>query len=609
MQADKTDESAANTDLSHYSLGIYYKNLAQRERNAVERDVYLKKAIHNLKEAAATGKSLDRIYLHLSECYSQRQEYANSLEYAQKSLALDKTNIRVYNKIYHIYLKMKNNEAAAQILEQYLAVAPDSVQTQFILAEHYFKNMTALDKASEAYKKVINLSDRLPIEDFYKEQSYMSLGTIAYKKGEIQRAASFYQEVLNINRDNYEAIYFIALAQMELYNLPEAEKYSNIFLMKHPANRVINSILGRIYYLKDDIRALPCLAVSKNIGSMNGLLILGLYNELLRHDQAAERYLGPVIKYAPKTITAHIAMARINTRKKEAGQAFSEYVTAGILLYNNHLYEEARRVLNEALALNPSIPAVYYYMAKINEDTKHYSLALYYYKEANKLHPDNDLMIHIGYLYGVKKEYDKAIEFLNLVSSREPQNSRPYFFKGLMSLWQEDYPNAEKLFQQAISLDEKSETYYFYLAIVMDRMTKLDRAIASLEKAIKYNPKSARAYNYLGYLYADNNIKIDESLTLVQRALEIEPGNGAYTDSLGWVYYRKGSYKLALEKLLAAEEILRKSNTPDSVVYDHIGDVYLKLGNIEKALKYWSLSNDLVKSSTVAEKIKKYNNN
>jgi len=396
---------------------------------------------------------------------------------------------------------------------------------------------------------------------------------------------------------------------MELYNLQDAQKYSNMFLKKNPGNKVVNSILGRIYYLRDDIRALSCLTASKNTGTMSGLLTLGLYYELLHDDQAAEKYLVPVIKYAPKTITAHIGMARINARKKEASLAFKEYVTAGILLYNNHLYEEAQRVLNEALALNPSIPGVYYYMAKIHEDMNHYSLALYYYKEANRLLSDNDLMIHIGYLYGVKKDYAKAIEYLNLVSSREPKNPRPYFFKGLFSLWQEDYPNAEKLLQAAISLDDKSETYYFYLAIVMDRMTRLEQAIASLEKAIKYNPMSGRAYNYLGYLYADNNIKIEESLALIQKALEIEPGNGAYTDSLGWVYYRKGSYKLALEKLLTAEDILRKANSQDSVVYDHIGDVYLKLGNIENALKYWNLSNELMKSSAVEDKIKKHQNN
>jgi tetratricopeptide (TPR) repeat protein len=140
----------------------------------------------------------------------------------------------------------------------------------------------------------------------------------------------------------------------------------------------------------------------------------------------------------------------------------------------------------------------------------------------------------------------------------------------------------------------------------MEKMSKLDMAINSLEKAIKYNPKSARAYNYLGYLYADNNMKIEESLTLIQKALELEPGNGAYTDSLGWAYFRKGNYKLALEKLLAAEELLRKANSPDPVVFDHIGDAFLKLGKVDNALRYWNKSNEMKKTDTVESKLKKY---
>ena len=49
--ADKANETVVSNDWSHYSWGIYYKNLALRERNNTERETYLKKAIQNLKEA------------------------------------------------------------------------------------------------------------------------------------------------------------------------------------------------------------------------------------------------------------------------------------------------------------------------------------------------------------------------------------------------------------------------------------------------------------------------------------------------------------------------------------------------------------------------------
>lgn len=597
-----------SADWIQYSWGLYYKNVALKDRSSSGKDSYLKKAIHCFREATASGAALDKIYFQMAECYFHLNDYNTTIDYARKSIAINNADMRPYNRIYNTYLKMKNYPAAAQILEDYLAIKPESVQVQFILAEHYNKNMHDLDKTVAAYRKVITLSDRLPIEDYYKEQSYFNLAGIMYQKGEVDDSVLLYMEVLNINKDNYDAIYYLALTSMELYDLQNAEKYSQQFLLKRPSDKIINSVLGRIYYLRDDVRALSFLSKAKNTGSMSGILAWGLYCELLRNDEMAEKLLATVMKFAPKTTSLHLAMARINFRKGDTTAAFNEYVTTGILMYNSKLLEEAKRNFNEALHLNNTVAGVYYYLGKVHEDLQSHSLALYYYIKANTLQPDVDLTVHIGYLYGVKKDYDNAMRNFNKAMERDPNNSRPYFFKGLISIWQEDYSAAEKNIEHAINLDDKSETYYFYHAIVMERTAHLDRAIDSLEKAIKHNPNSGRAYNYLGYLYADNNMKIDESLNLIQKALELEPGNGAYTDSLGWVYFRKGDFKHALEKLLHAEQILRKENNSDPVVYDHIGDTYLKLGHIDNALKYWSKSNDIKKSNAIQDKIKKYQN-
>ena len=101
-------------------------------------------------------------------------------------------------------------------------------------------------------------------------------------------------------------------------------------------------------------------------------------------------------------------------------------------------------------------------------------------------------------------------------------------------------------------------------------------------------------------------MNIDEAFTLVNKALEIEPENGAYLDSLGWIYYRKGDYVTALKNLLLAEEKLKEIDSPDSVVYDHLGDTYLKLDNRVKAVSCWENALKLEKNSDVEKKIKMY---
>lgn len=600
------EHDSVGSGWSRYSWGLLYRNLALRERNTAARKALLEKSVQCFKEAAASGSPVAGTEYNLADCYYYLGDMNASMEHARRSLAADPSDQRVYNRIYAVYMKLKMPDEAAAILQDYLKIRPGSVQVRFFLAEHYYKKLRDPDRAAAEYRNVIELSDRQPIEDYYKEQALFGLAEIAYHKGEIEEARARYRQVLELNRDSLDALYFLTLASMEVYDLDATERYALEYLEKRPGEQTVSSILGRCYYLKEDGRALAMLGKGKSGASLSGVLAWGLYCELLHDDEKAGELLASVQKYAPRTITLHLALARIAARKGDMTSAFNEYVTTGVLMYNGKLYVPARRCLVAAAQINGSVPGVYYYLGKAHEDDRNLARAIYYYMKADGLQSDVDLMLHIGYLCGVKKDYDTAFRYLNRASAMEPKNARPFFFKGLVSIWQEDYAAAEKHIGRAISLDDKSETYYFYMAVVMEKLSKVDRAIVSLEKALRHNPNSARACNYLGYLYADNNMKIEESLTLVQRALKLEPGNGAYTDSLGWVYYRKGEYRLALEKLLSAEEILRKENAPDPVVYDHIGDTYLKMGNVDSALKYWIRSNEIRKSGPVVRKIQQY---
>jgi tetratricopeptide (TPR) repeat protein len=70
---------------------------------------------------------------------------------------------------------------------------------------------------------------------------------------------------------------------------------------------------------------------------------------------------------------------------------------------------------------------------------------------------------------------------------------------------------------------------------------------------------------------------------MIQRAVTQDPTNGAYLDSLGWAFYRQN-------KLAEAEEQLRKAaarSSHDPTVLAHLGDVYMKLGQTERAAELW----------------------
>ena len=79
-------------------------------------------------------------------------------------------------------------------------------------------------------------------------------------------------------------------------------------------------------------------------------------------------------------------------------------------------------------------------------------------------------------------------------------------------------------------------------------------------------------------------MNLDEAETMIRRALESEPNNASYMDSLGWVEFRKGKFDQALSDLLRAAKTVERD---DPVVFEHIGDTYLKLNRVPEALAAW----------------------
>jgi len=69
---------------------------------------------------------------------------------------------------------------------------------------------------------------------------------------------------------------------------------------------------------------------------------------------------------------------------------------------------------------------------------------------------------------------------------------------------------------------------------------------------------------------------------MIQRAVDAEPGNPSYLDSLGWAYFKLGKLDEAERYLMDAIRI-----GATATIHEHLGDIYLKKGQVEKANEAW----------------------
>jgi len=121
-----------------------------------------------------------------------------------------------------------------------------------------------------------------------------------------------------------------------------------------------------------------------------------------------------------------------------------------------------------------------------------------------------------------------------------------------------------------------------------------------LRVILEADPNDATANNDLGYIMADQGKNLEEAEKLIRKAIDLDreekknagaahpdgtDDNAAYLDSLGWVLFRRGQPKEAREWLEKASVLSGGSDDP--VVWDHLGDVYLKLEESARARSAW----------------------
>ena len=99
-------------------------------------------------------------------------------------------------------------------------------------------------------------------------------------------------------------------------------------------------------------------------------------------------------------------------------------------------------------------------------------------------------------------------------------------------------------------------------------------------------------------MLADRGVRLEEAMQHIKKALDIDPYNGAFLDSLGWAFFKMNDMKNAEKYLLQAKELIRN----DSTIDDHLGDLYFKAGNLQKANDFWTSS---IRIGTEPEDIQK----
>ena len=212
-------------------------------------------------------------------------------------------------------------------------------------------------------------------------------------------------------------------------------------------------------------------------------------------------------------------------------------------------------------------------------------------------------------LLSALRDPERAVRLLGDARRRFPGAPEIVYYLAIAQREAKQNQQAVATFEEALheaQLEEDDDfvnaKFYFNYGAAAEQAGLYNKAADLLRKSIALDPEnSAEASNYLGYMWADHNMNLEEAETMIRRALQSEPSNASYLDSLGWVEFRKGQFDRALDDLLRAAKTAERE---DPVVFEHIGDTYLKLNRTREALEAWQKALSLdPKNKNLADKI------
>jgi len=416
------------------------------------------------------------------------------------------------------YHQKGNLREAEKIYREILQNKPDNDTVLYLLG--------TLASQSGQYETAINLLNKAieinPAADYYK-----GLGDILYNIGKKQEASQFYRKTIELNPDDEETSFNLALLCQQLGNIDEAIRcFENVVRLNPKDVDAFNS-LGALFFnnKRDFVNAEKCFnrVVELKHGFVDGYFNLGLvYTALKQNDKAISSY-NKVIKLNPKHTKA--------------------YFKKGLLFGND--YDKTIECYTKLIEFEPQNADAYYNLANAYRSKDQGGLT-----RAGLLLDNN--IDKSAYLNKAIKYYEKAIEL-------DPNLAQAY--NNLATIYSQNgnMDKAQICLQKAIKLKPDFCDAYINLAALYLNINEFDLVEEYYFKALNLKPNSVNLYIKIGDFYY-NTGEYNKSKEYYSKALELNPDSIEAKWALssiyimmqdfekGWEYYESRFYINSLSK-------------------------------------------------------------
>ncbi|WNJ17810.1 tetratricopeptide repeat protein [Pontibacter sp. G13] len=474
---------------------------------------------------------------NLAKIYLDQRKFDQAVQYAQGALAGNEDNYWYLRVLHDAYQAKGDFTKATATLSQLVATYPDKIDDQLKLADLYSKQ----GKWKEAISVLDALENRMGPSEI-----------ILIRKFRIHEAVQDYDAALQVSNE---------MIQME----PSEAKYYQLRYQ----------MLAEMGRQSDAVSTLETLL---EYDPDNGFALLTLADYYKHQDDLTK---------SDEYLFRAFANPEVDPRGKVS-------IIEGMLEFVDEEPGLAERVQK---------------LADILQET----------------HPDAPSAQALsGRMLSSSGDYDSARERIRQSLDSDPTNQEAWFELLATSYTAGDFLQLYKDSEEALEYYPNKVEFLYYFGWAANQRERLDESAYALKKVVKigsqYQSWLAEAHAQLGYAYEleGKNADADQAL---EQALAIDPQNAGvlatyaevlvmrqtdlgkaldfaktaqkssksplFASTLGWVYFHQGDYEKARKWLELAA-----NNSQNYVITERYGDLLLKVGEKDEAVKLWEKAID-----------------
>lgn len=522
-------------------------------------------------------------------------KFDEQLEALRVCVEIDSTNSAAQSEIGLLYGRMNLLPEASKAMKK----AVDGNPENWWYRLHYITVLSGREQLGTAVEQAEELKKHYPM----REEVYTILNSLYKQTGDYDKAIAALNQLekfVGINE-------YLTFEKFQLYTLLKKEKQAvhefDRLIAKHPRETRYKVLLGDIYLdQKQPKKAFEIYQKVQKEEPDNPYVYVSLANYYNQQNQSEK---------ATESIVSALKNPSLPSETKM--NILGQYVDR--LLANQEIIDETEDLFKLLIEMYPFEEMPYAYYAVFLQNQERNDNALTQLENLITINPKNEAAWKTSLqILGQKEDTTGILNFTERAIKELPQVPDFYYYRSMAQFQQGNLKEALNTNQFALdNLSSSSElvlsTFYGQMGDIYYRMNDRQKAFENYEKAMEANPSNVYIMNNYAYYLSEEKKDLRKAERMSGKTVELEPNNSIYLDTYAWILYQQENYSLAKLYIDKAISNLKQEERESDVIYDHAGDIYFKLDNIDKALEMWSEALKVNKNNEeVKKKIEKYKN-